>query len=217
MIKICIPENLIDLTDAEFAVLAGVSICSGTRIFEIKDYASFSIFNIGFALTGKIPSKSIVKSLRSGVGKLKEKGIIFEITKGYYTLNTYKDFDHTKDKFILIPVLPIKKIINMESDNIRSISLLHYFGIFISTFDHVKNIGYMPLSYISKRTGKSLATINKYNKILLENELIGVIHGVSDDKLARHNVYYLPGYFENAREYARSRGWLRTINSKKAI
>ena len=66
-----------------------------------------------------------------------------------------------------------------------------------STFNKKTEIGYMPQNYILDGLNKSTATADKYNGILMDLGIIGIIksrpHYFDDGRLVRiHNVYYRP-------------------------
>ena len=215
--KIWIPKNMLNYSDAEFAVIVGSLIGSGSWSVKYNRYSICSATNIGFALLGDRPPASLLNTIKTGINQLLKQGAISEVLRGYYTFNNAGNFDVKTDRFVVVEVETIRKIMHMRIKGIRNVSLLRYLVTFLGMFDNKKGICYMPFSYISKKTDKCPSTIIKYNKILNEENLINTFSRTTTDcqtgKITKHNVYFLPGKYENAKSYAAERGWLDNGNN----
>lgn len=107
-------------------------------------------------------------------------------TKGSYEYvldvsNLYLDTE--KDKFVIVSLDEVYKIMTCKEKMEKRIRMLKYYIALVSTFDWSLNskIGHMSQEYIAEQADNSVKTCRRYNKILQEMEMIYIYK--SNDKV----------------------------------
>lgn len=159
-----------------------------------------------------VNDRSALKSITTGIDGLIKREIMSVHDRFHYLVD-YKKLCCEDEFFTIIYSNEIYKIMNYDSHDKKS-GLLRYMCSLFSTFNNKYNIGFMPQSYISDCLNKSIATIEKYNTILVNLEIIGILkpsgyinRNGKADKLT--NIYYRPKDYSRAVNYIKNNGLIQ--------
>lgn len=190
-----------------FAALTGLLL--NTRNFSMaNEWNCTTPFIIAGVLVGKNPTESEVQSISNGFHDLSHLKIAARY-KDYYTVD-YSKIERVDGKYACLEESEVRAIMNYDGNGNRY-SLLKYFACLKSTFNFKTKIGTSTLSFLSKESGKTSQTIDRYHKIL---EKIGILKVFrfrstigSDGYLKRQsNVYCSPENEETALLYIQEAG-----------
>jgi len=198
---------LTELTDYGFMVLTGLLLHSNAKNIPDGKPGLVTQKIVAYELSAT-ESKSLARAISAGFDELLEKGIISNIDRFHYLVD-YSLLCCDDSFFTTVHDYEISRVMNYESHNKKS-GLLKYMCTLFSTFDMKRKIGYMPQTYITEGLNKSLATIDKYNDILIELGIIGILkpnpYILKNGKMVKPtNIYYRPENVKTAIEYSKSR------------
>lgn len=215
MSEIYIRDKFISkLSDYGFMCLLGICLHANCKNIPEGKPGGITQKLVAMELTDNI-TKSLTRAIASGFKDLEENNLISVIDKYHYRVD-YSKLCYDNDFYTKIYDYEIFKIMNYESHDKKS-GLLKYMAALFSTFNKKKKIGYMPQTYIMEGISKSASTIGKYNKILTDLGIVGIIkippHYLENGKLSRsNNIYYRPEDKDKAIGFAN-----RLINTKEDI
>lgn len=183
-----------ELSDYGFMCFLGIHLHANQRNIPGGKPGLVTQKIIASELTDNI-TKTLTRAIISGFENLIENNLISQIDRFHYMVD-YQKFCYDKDYFTKIYDYEIYKVMNCEAREKKS-GLLKYMAALFSTFNKKSEVGYMPQSYILEDLNKSASTVCKYNDVLTDLGIIGILksapHYLSDGRFIRtNNVYYRP-------------------------
>lgn len=186
--------------------------------------------HIDYVLFGREATKAEKEIVSSGFKKVVNKGLV----SVSYTIRKYGYVCNTENLNVYKQSLHYTSLTNVELQKIMLIggcnryNLLKYFITLISTFAaDVKmdgkyrfKVGYMPRTHLSTTTGIDIGTIDRYNKILEDNNLIYITNrqcydGANQIAVWKTNVYSRYQDAELCEQYARENSDIAGTTTRK--
>ena len=173
-------EYIKSLTPQGFAALTGI-LLNSRKAHMGDEWNYVSPLMIAGVLVGKEPVCSDFQAINKGLSQLADLGIATK-RHGFYIVN-FSEIEVTNETYVCLEENEVRAIMNYEGEaNQRS--LLQYFAYLKSTFDLKTKTGNYSFDCLSKQSGKSILTINKYHKTL---ETIGVLKVFRFKPFRTHN------------------------------